>query len=155
MDLGRWLGEHLGTLATIERGPRCLAHGDFRLDNLLFGAEPTAPPLTTVDWQTVTLGHGTNDVAYFLSAGLAPAVRRANQDDLLATYRSVLAGYGVEPSADELWLGYQLGSATGYAMAVIASQIVGQTERGDEMFITMARGAAELMVDVDLTSLPL
>jgi hypothetical protein len=152
LDLGRWLDEHLGDLLRVERGTRCCVHGDFRLDNLLFGTGPAAPPLTTVDWQTIGYGHGVNDVAYFLSAGLAPEVRRHHEGDLLERYRTTLGGYGIDPSAEEIRWGYRLGSASGYVMAVIASQIVEQTDRGDQMFVTMARGAAELMTDVDLAS---
>jgi hypothetical protein len=35
-----------------------LVHGDYRLDNLLFGAAGADRPLTVVGWQTVTLGSG-------------------------------------------------------------------------------------------------
>jgi len=33
-----------------------LVHGDYRLDNMLFGADGAERPLTVVDWQTVTWG---------------------------------------------------------------------------------------------------
>ena len=41
----------------------------------------------------------------------------------------------------------------GYLMAVIASQIVEQTERGDEMFIAMASRHATQMADLDVADL--
>jgi hypothetical protein len=34
-------------------------------------------------------------------------------------------------------------------MAVFASMVVGRTERGDAMFMTMANGAAAQVVDLD------
>ena len=37
---------------------------------VLFGDGPGAPALTTVDWQTVGIGAGPSDAAYFLGAGL-------------------------------------------------------------------------------------
>jgi hypothetical protein len=43
-----------------------------------------------------------------------------------------------------------LGSASGYYMALLASQIVEQTERGDEMFCVMAERHAHPMRTVGL-----
>ena len=153
LDLGQWIAEAIPGLLAAPEGPRCLAHGDFRLDNILFGTGSPAPAITTVDWQTVTFGHGLADVAYFLSAGLAPGDRRSHEAELLATYQAAMARHGIDLSLDQIERGYRLGSASGYLMAVIASQIVEQTERGDEMFVSMARGAATQMVDVDLPAL--
>ena len=41
---------------------------------LLFGSD-AAPPVTVVDWQTLAVGTGPADVAYFCGAGLLPAER--------------------------------------------------------------------------------
>ena len=38
-------------------------HGDFRLDNMLFDGSGSARPVTVVDWQTVHVGSGPQDVA--------------------------------------------------------------------------------------------
>ena len=58
-----------------------LVHGDYRLDNMLFGEPGADRPLTVVDWQTVTWGPAMTDVAYFLGCALtdrgpARALRR-------------------------------------------------------------------------------
>lgn len=153
LAIGRWLGDAIADLLVANHGDRCLVHGDFRLDNLLFGTGPGAPPVTTVDWQTASFGFGLSDIAYLLSAGLTPADRRANEAQLLEAYRVALGSHGVALDPDNLYRGYRLGSASGYTMAVIASQIVERTERGDAMFVAMARGAAGQMVDVDLPGL--
>ena len=64
--------------------PRGLVHGDYRLDNMLFGAAGAdAKPLTVVDWQTVTWGPVLADAAYFLGCALPTEVRRDNYDALL------------------------------------------------------------------------
>ena len=55
--------------ATNYAGPKCLMHGDYRLDNMLFSAPDAAKPLAVVDWQTVGLGCGAQDVSYFMGAG--------------------------------------------------------------------------------------
>ena len=56
----------------------------------------------------------------------------------------------LKPADDDVWDGYVLGTAGGYLMAVIASQIVEQTERGDDMFVTMATRHAAQIVDSGL-----
>jgi hypothetical protein len=124
----------------------CAIHNDFRLDNLLFesGEEVTA---YVVDWQTVTVGIGPLDVAYYLSAGLALEERRSSEARLLSRYAERLAGHGVELSDSAMAEGYALGSAAGFIMAIIASQLVGRTERGDQMFEVMAAGSAAMMLD--------
>ncbi|MFV0525852.1 MAG: phosphotransferase family protein [Acidimicrobiales bacterium] len=128
-----------------------LAHGDYRLDNMLFApdagssrAEPgPVAPVTVVDWQTVSIGSGPADVAYFVGAGLRPGLRAEAEDGLLSRYLDGLRARGVAVDADRIRRQYVLGSFTGYTMAVVASQIVGQTDRGDAMFVAMASGHAD------------
>ncbi len=67
-----------------------LVHGDYRLDNMLFGQEGADRPLTVVDWQTVTWGPAMIDVAYFLGCALPDDMRRDNYDALLRAYHDAL-----------------------------------------------------------------
>ena len=137
--------------AWVERlGAWCAVHGDFRLDNILFGEPPASPAVTVVDWQTVSIGTGPVDVAYFCGAGLLPEQRVQAEHDLVARYAGGLRAAGVDIPDEAVWEGYVLGSATGYYMAVLASQIVEQTERGDEMFAVMAERHADQMRTVGL-----
>lgn len=122
-----------------------LVHGDYRLDNLLFGAPGAQRPLTVVDWQTVTWGPALTDVAYFLGSALAPEVRRAHYDDLLATYHGAL-GTGVL-SLDEVRDGVRRQSFFGVMMAIVSSMLVERTDRGDEMFMTMLHRHCEHVLD--------
>ncbi len=153
LAVGHWLAERYGNWQATRTTPECLVHGDFRLDNVLFGLDRPAPPITTVDWQTASLGSALNDVAYFLSGSLAPDRLAAVEDELLDRYRRGLADRGVELDAERVAREYALGAPTGYVMAVIASQIVGQTDRGDEMFLVMARGSAALTRRLDTAGL--
>lgn len=153
LELGSWFARRMERWFTLGRTPITLVHGDYRLDNMLFGTGPDAPPITIVDWQTLGHGRGPTDLAYFIGAGLHVDDRQNAERDLVARYVERLAEAGVDAGLDDVWHDYVLGSASGYVMAVIASQIVGQTERGDEMFCIMAERHARQMQDLDLASL--
>ena len=58
------------------RGSQTLIHGDFRLDNILFGVEPGHHPIMLVDWQGIIVSKGVHDLAYLLSQNLATDLRR-------------------------------------------------------------------------------
>jgi hypothetical protein len=131
----------------------CVTHGDYRLDNILFAAADGAPPVVVVDWQTTAVGVGPADVAYFLGAGLTVDDRRRHERRLVARYVAALRRAGVDIDEAGVWEGYVLGTAGGYLMAVIASQIVEQTERGDDMFVTMATRHAAQIADTGLLDL--
>ncbi len=127
--------------------PSTLVHGDYRLDNMLFATGPGPAPLTVVDWQTAAIGHGPADLAYFLGAGLLLEKRRTAEAALVNRYEAGLGGAGIEVEPEMLRHDYALGTASGYLMAVVASMIVGRTERGDEMFCVMAERHAAQMTD--------
>lgn len=124
--------------------PVTVIHGDYRLDNMMFG-RGTDRPLVVVDWQTPGHGHGANDVAYFLGAGLLPSVREAHEQDLVRAYHAELVRFpaAAEVSFEECWEQYRRHAFSGFVMAVVASMIVGRTQRGDAMFMAMANRHAE------------
>lgn len=135
-EVDRWL-------ASLER-PRCLWHGDFRLDNMLFDG---ARPLVVVDWQTVMPGPPAADVSYFLGNSLVPEQRRAEEERLVAGYHEALGipGYGWA----QCWSDYRAQSLHGLVLVLLASLGVERTERGDRMFLTMARRVAAQIEDLD------
>ena len=113
-----------------------LVHGDYRLDNMLFGRPGSLRDLTVVDWQTVTWGPAMTDLAYFLGCALRTEDRRAHYDALLAAYHE---GLGDNPplTVDEIREGVRRQSFFGVMMAIISPMLVERTERGDQMFLTM------------------
>jgi hypothetical protein len=129
--------------------PWTVVHGDFRADNLLFGG----PRVVVVDWQTVTLGPGPSDLAYLLGASLLPDVRRAEERGLVARYVAGLRGLGVAVDDDEVWDAYRGFAFGGLVMAIVAQALVRRTDRGDEMFITMADRHSRQALDLDSESL--
>lgn len=150
VEVVQWLARRLGE-APHGSGPLTVVHNDYRVDNMLFGDGDTAPTVTVVDWQTLKLGSGPADAAYFLGAGLPTEVRRAHERDLLRTaYWQTLVDHGVRDyEFERCWNDYRRGCFGGVLMALIASMLVGQTERGDEMFLTMARRHARHALDLD------
>lgn len=125
-----------------------LVHGDYRLDNMLFGQEGADRALTVVDWQTVTWGPALTDVAYFLGCALPSEARREHYAALLESYHRAL-GPDSPLSLDDVREGVRRQSFFGVVMAVVSSMLVEQTERGDEMFMTMLRRHCQHVLDVD------
>ncbi|MEH6557393.1 MAG: aminoglycoside phosphotransferase family protein [Oceanicoccus sp.] len=120
--------------------PFCIEHVDYRLDNMLIDKSGLKPKVTVLDWQSLRIGKPMNDVAYFLGAGLVSKVRAQVEEAIVRDYHQALTAAGIKNYTwTECWEDYRRGSFSGFAVTVIASMIVEQTERGDEMFITMAR----------------
>jgi hypothetical protein len=131
--------------------PRTPVHSDYRLDNMLFATSGGGRPLTVVDWQTVQLGVGPSDVAYFLGSAFDPERRRSCERDLLVRYhRALVEDYGVTGYPfDHCWRDYVRSSYGSLLMAVYASMMVGRTDRGDAMFMAMANRSAQMAADLD------
>jgi len=148
---------------------RTVVHGDFRLDNLLFrdaaegGSSGSVRSFSVgsssvgsgsvrvgvVDFQTVTHACGAQDLAYFVGAGLTTESRRLHESELVQRWVDGLRGYNVALTYDDAWHEYRKFTFAGFVMAVVASMIVKQTDRGDEMFLAMANRHAQHAVDLD------
>ena len=63
-----WLDDHVPP----EDGQRCLVHGDYRLDNLLFAPEGTQC-VAVLDWELSTIGHPYADLAAVIMQWSMPA----------------------------------------------------------------------------------
>jgi hypothetical protein len=131
--------------------PQGLIHGDYRLDNLLFGEEGAARPLTVVDWQTVTWGPALTDVAYFLGCALPVQHRRDHADALLRAYHDAL-GADATLTMDDVREGVRRQSFFGVVMAIVSPMLVERTERGDRMFMTMIERHCTHVLDMDAMS---
>lgn len=128
-------------LEELSHGPRTVVHGDYRIDNLLFAPKDRDSAdryCYTVDWQTPALGRAGYDIGYFLGASLLPEERAKHEERLVKLYHDELVAQGVKDYPfDLLFKDYRKGQMAGMIMAVIASNVVVRTERGDEMFWTM------------------
>lgn len=118
--------------------PPTVTHGDYRLDNLMFASAAGGYPIATVDWQTPGHGQASADVSYFMGAGPQPDDRRSIERQLVDDYVGALDAYGVVVDAAEFWRHYARDAFSGVIMSVVASQIVGASDRSEAMFAAMA-----------------
>jgi hypothetical protein len=109
--------------------------------------------MAVVDWQTLFLGLGVFDVAYFIGGAFEPARRRELERDVLDQYRTELSKYGVTYDANECWRDYVWGTLHDVIISVCASMMADQTERGDAMLTLMANRHARHALDLDAMSL--
>lgn len=124
-----------------------LVHGDFRLDNMLFGICHGAEPIAVLDWQTLGIGHPMTDIGYFLGCGIGDDLRRKHESELLDLYCDEMTARGVALNRDEIWRDYVIGALHGVSTAVFSAAFVERTERGDANFLSMARGACALALE--------
>lgn len=145
------LGHHFDQ----RQSPRCLTHNDFRPDNMLFDLENPAKPIVIVDWQTTGVGVGVGDIAYYAGTTFDAENRRDIEAELLSRYREGLIKQGVS-KADLIHLqdDYYRSSVSGFLMGVTAAMVVERTNRGDDMFLAMARRSAAMVLDHSERALP-
>ena len=130
--------------------PWTIVHGDFRADNLLFGGDR----VVVVDWQTVDSGPGPATSPTCSAPACCPEVRR----EARGRARRPLRRRAARPRAstverDDVWTLYRRYAFSGLVMAIVASVLVRRTDRGDEMFMTMADRHARQALDLDSESL--
>ena len=105
--------------------------------------------LAVVDWQSCAFGCPLNDVSYFMGTSLEPEIRSEREMELLEHYFKILQEYDVSigwATINSLYCHY---APAGLVMAVIASMIVGETQRGNRMFLAMAKRSAQMMLELD------
>jgi len=125
-----------------------VVHGDYRLDNLMFGADPD--DICAVDWQTITIGPPARDVAYFLGTCLEPSSRRAHEEQLVATYHASLVERGVPAyDADRCYDDYRLGHLQGPLITTLGAAFSpsDRSDAADRMFLAMTRRTCAAITD--------
>lgn len=112
--------------------PRTIVHADFRIDNLFFDGDT----VVAIDWQSIALGEGLYDVAYFLGGSVPTAQRRETERRLVSRYGDTLRTNGVDvPGDDELF--------DHYRRAVLLAMTVGALLMG-QLDLTVNQRAVDL-----------
>ena len=129
-------------------------HGDYRLDNLMFRDGPDGSSVAAVDWQTVSIASGGCDLAYLLGNSVEPDVRREVEADVRTAYLGRLTELGVTGyTSDDMAADERHGSFQGPFITMLGAIAVGQTDRGDDMFVAMAERSAAQILDLDALDL--
>ncbi|EFG78591.1 phosphotransferase enzyme family [Mycobacterium parascrofulaceum ATCC BAA-614] len=134
--------------------PFVIAHGDYRLDNMMFARLGGAPPVSVIDWQGARLGPPLLDVAIYLGSCLGVDERRAHQDRLLHLYHDRLRAAGVDDfSFAQCQDSYRVSSLYPFLLTIAVSMTLQQTERGDQMWAQMFTNSASIVADTGADAL--
>ena len=150
LDIMRRFGEAGDSYrAAVDQSIFAPIHIDYRLDNILVDDRGDRPTVTVVDWQSIAIGNPLTDVGYFLGAGMLPAARRESEEEIVRKYHGSLVSAGIEGYGfEQCWQDYRRSSFAGFSVTVVASMLVQQTQRGDQMFLTMAQRHSQHAIDM-------
>ncbi|BAN04028.1 phosphotransferase [Ilumatobacter coccineus] len=133
-------------------GPATVAHGDTRLDNILF-AKDDPSRIAVIDFQLMLRGRGVADIAYFIGTSIDRDVAAANWESLLGRWHAAVTAAGVDYSWDDCLLHYR--EAAMYylsgAMSLLGSFDTGN-DRGAELAAAYSTRILEHCVDIDARS---
>lgn len=138
-------------------GPLTLIHADYRLENMLLApatASSEISPIAVVDWQTAAQGCPLADVAYFLGGSLSVEERRLHERALVSEYAGAVREQGLALTDDDAWQAYRRFTVHGVLITVLGAMVTGQDARGDQMFLAMARGHLQHVLDLFADELP-
>ena len=152
VKVGQQLVSQFPAYVAAQPKPNTVVHRDFRLDNLLFGDWGGSRGVAILDWQTASEGVAISDLSYFVGSALLPGTRFDHEREVVNHYASVINTYGVGLTEEEAWRQYRLFSFGGFVMAIVASMLVEQTERGDEMFMAMANRHGQQILQLEALS---
>jgi hypothetical protein len=131
-----------------------MAHGDYRLDNMLFGSEPGAPAFSVIDWQTARLGPPLLDAVMFLGPNVDPVLRRSHEVELLHEYHHNLLAAGVEGfTFDDCWRSYRLCVLYALSGAIAGAGLLSQTERDAQVWLRILRHCAQMCLELETPEL--
>ena len=109
-----------GLLADLSQGPNTMIHGDYRGDNILFGADDS---VVLLDFQLIGTGSAAYDLAYMVTQSLEPDVAGANERALFDRWVNGLRAAGVP--ADDLaraWEDYRKAALFCLVYPMVASR---------------------------------
>lgn len=130
------------------RPVQTLVHGDFRLDNLMFGVEPDQRPAVAIDW-IVAFSAGVHDLAYLLCQNLTTSARRSDEQRLVAHYHRRLVEYGVaDYSVEQAWADYLTAALYLFTYGiVIAGALDASNPRAARMMEQLMSRASAVVMD--------
>ncbi len=119
-----------GLQQAMDAAPITLIHGDYRMENFLFGTRPGHHPLAIIDWQGPLLGRGMVDVALVLGQSTRTDIRREHEHSLVEQYVRDLQQLGVAYAFEQAWQDYLTALLYNWCyVAVVAGTLDARNER--------------------------
>lgn len=148
----QFIGNYLKIMQVIcARSPWTIAHQDYRIENLLFGAAGTGR-VVVLDWQGLGRGVGAYDLAYVLGGSMPSELRRAHEQELVGAYHQALLAAGVEGFGFEaIWEDYAHAQLMGgLAVSIVTGGSMDlSNDRARALIATMARRHVQAALDHD------
>jgi aminoglycoside phosphotransferase (APT) family kinase protein len=121
-----------------------VVHGDFRTENLIWAQDR----MTILDWQTVGLGPGLADLAYFVGTSVSDEARNGRHDELLDEYLDAAAEAGVATDPLAARRAYRQYVFAGLILAIIGWRVTEHDAKADALFATLATRSARHALEV-------
>ena len=156
LEIGQRFGDNVADIMRQLGGaPRTITHGDYRLDNMIFGNPAAGRPLTVIDWQGPMIGPGVADVAYFVVFCIDPAHRKATEQGLLRGYHAVLLEHGVSDyNFEECLLDYRRSLLYHLTRVVTAGALLDfSSERGQQLGKAVLERFGSALIDHSVSEL--
>ena len=151
---GEQLPEKLADKSQFRKPPRTLVHGDFRLENVFFGASLGKSGFAVIDWQDISRGEGVWDVAWFMGGCLqVTSNRQMEERQLLKIYHETLKGNGVNGYTFEAcWEDYRLAMSRYFVQAVLmVASLNPENDRDNKLAQAVAERFIVAITDLHLT----
>lgn len=126
-----------------------LLHGDYRLDNLMFGDDDS--DVYVLDWQTASVGDPGRDLAFFLGTSLDTELRRRAEQGLIETYHQNLLQRGLSDyDLEQCQQDYRLGQLHATVITTIGCIYTPgeRSQSSDAMFLAMAKRSCAAIRDL-------
>ena len=151
---GEQLPEKLMNKPQFGKPPRTLVHGDFRLENVFFGASLGKSGFAVIDWQDLSRGEGVWDVAWFIGGCLrVTSNRQVEEQQLLKIYHETLKANGVNGyTFDTCWNDYRFAMSRYFLQAVLmVASLNPENDRENKLAQAVAERFIAAITDLRLT----
>ncbi|MDE0399096.1 MAG: phosphotransferase [Candidatus Poribacteria bacterium] len=151
---GEQLPEKLTNKPQFRKPPKTLVHGDFRLENVFFGASLGKQGFAVIDWQDISRGEGVGDIAWFIGGCLqVTSNRQVEEQQLLKVYHETLKANGVNGYTFEAcWEDYCLAMSRYFVQAVLmVASLNPENDRENKLAQAVAERFIAAITDLHLT----
>ncbi|MDG2004725.1 MAG: phosphotransferase [Novosphingobium sp.] len=126
-----------------------LIHADPRVDNIIFEQRSEGIRACLIDLQSISVGDGAYDLAYFLTGSLDPEARASCERTLVAWHATQMRKVEPSFSDDKAWLRYRQCAISGLAGTVGAAGLLPGGEHVNALLIALLRRNCAAIIALD------